>query len=130
MFIVLSAICTSFMLMHLWFNRLCAYVFRLIDITCNIPHCSGNCFLRISNFRYRIRDSKFEYFMFFFLDLATVEKKMVSGQYLFLSEFVKDITKIFDNCRYYNPRDSPFYQCAEVLETFFVQKLKLIKDKI
>ena len=68
--------------------------------------------------------------MFYFADLATVDKKMVSGEYLFLSEFVKDITKIFDNCRYYNPRDSPFYKCAEVLESFFVQKLKLIKDKI
>ena len=65
-----------------------------------------------------------------FPDLATVDKKMVAGEYLFLSEFVKDVTKIFDNCRYYNPRDSPFYKCAEVLESFFVQKLKLIKDKM
>ena len=69
-------------------------------------------------------------FMICFPDLATVDRKMVSGEYLFLSEFVKDVTKIFDNCRYYNPRDSPFYKCAEVLESFFVQKLKVIKDKI
>ena len=68
--------------------------------------------------------------LFYFPDLATVDRKMVSGEYLFLSEFVKDVTKIFDNCRYYNPRDSPFYKCAEVLESFFVQKLKVIKDKI
>lgn len=65
-----------------------------------------------------------------FADLAQVERKVATGQYLFLSEFVKDVTKIFDNCRYFNSRDSPFYQCAEVLETFFVQKFKLIKEKI
>jgi len=62
------------------------------------------------------------------MDLATVSKKVTARQYNAIGDFTKDVTQIFDNCRYYNPNDSPFYQCAEVLETFFVQKLKSIKD--
>ena len=65
-----------------------------------------------------------------FLDLATVEKKLMKGSYPLLGDYIKDVTKIFDNCRYYNPIDSPFYKCAEVLETLFVQKLKALKDKL
>ena len=59
-----------------------------------------------------------------------MEEKLVGDQYSYLSEFVKDVTKVFDNCRYYNPSDSPFYKCAEVVETLFVQKLKSVKDKL
>ncbi|MBN3277474.1 BPTF factor, partial [Polyodon spathula] len=61
------------------------------------------------------------------MDLATMEEKIQKRYYNKLTEFVADMTKIFDNCRYYNPSDSPFYQCAEVLESFFVQKLKSFK---
>lgn len=61
------------------------------------------------------------------LDLSTMEERIQKREYIKLTEFVADMTKIFDNCRYYNPSDSPFYQCAEVLETFFVQKLKGFK---
>ncbi|KAI1896742.1 hypothetical protein AGOR_G00097940 [Albula goreensis] len=61
------------------------------------------------------------------MDLATMEDRAQKRYYNKLTEFVADMTKIFDNCRYYNPSDSPFYQCAEVLESFFVQKLKAFK---
>ncbi|XP_008839837.1 nucleosome-remodeling factor subunit BPTF isoform X2 [Nannospalax galili] len=61
------------------------------------------------------------------MDLATMEERVQKRYYEKLTEFVADMTKIFDNCRYYNPSDSPFYQCAEVLESFFVQKLKGFK---
>ncbi|KAE8300728.1 Nucleosome-remodeling factor subunit BPTF [Larimichthys crocea] len=61
------------------------------------------------------------------MDLSTMEERLQKREYVKLTEFVADMTKIFDNCRYYNPSDSPFYQCAEVLETFFVQKLKGFK---
>lgn len=63
------------------------------------------------------------------MDLSTVEERLSKKHYTRLTDFIKDMTKIFDNCRYYNPSDSPFYQCAEVLETFFVQKLKTLKEK-
>ena len=63
-------------------------------------------------------------------DLATIEKKVDLGHYTKLGDLVKDIMQMFDNCRYYNPSGSAFYQCAEVLETFFVQKLKSVKLKL
>ncbi|XP_052347263.1 nucleosome-remodeling factor subunit BPTF-like isoform X8 [Oncorhynchus keta] len=61
------------------------------------------------------------------MDLSTMEDKLQKRYYNKLTEFVADMTKVFDNCRYYNPNDSPFFQCAEVLESFFVQKLKGFK---
>ena len=66
----------------------------------------------------------------YFADLQTVEKRVAGKKYPRLADFVKDVTKVFDNCRLYNPADTPFYQCAEVLETFFVQRLKSIKERI
>lgn len=63
------------------------------------------------------------------MDLSIVELRVVNKFYATLSDYVKDVTKIFDNCRLYNPTDSPFYQCAEVLETFFVQKLKSTREQ-
>lgn len=67
------------------------------------------------------------YFLFLPVDLSTMEQRIQKRFYSKLTEFVADMTKIFDNCRYYNPSDSPFYQCAEFLESFFVQKLKAFK---
>ncbi|KAM4663574.1 nucleosome-remodeling factor subunit BPTF [Discoglossus pictus] len=61
------------------------------------------------------------------MDLSTVEERILTRFYKKLTEFVADMTKIFDNCRYYNPSDSTFCQSAEVLESFFVQKLKAFK---
>jgi len=64
-----------------------------------------------------------------FSDLGQVEANLDAHMYRRLADFIKDVTKIFNNCRRYNPPDTPFFQCAEVLETFFVQKLKAMKDK-
>ncbi|KAH6942435.1 hypothetical protein HPB50_005498 [Hyalomma asiaticum] len=64
------------------------------------------------------------------MDLQTIERRLQSRHYQKLSEFIGDMTKIFDNCRYYNPRNSPFYQCAEVLEAFFVHKIKVFRESI
>lgn len=61
------------------------------------------------------------------VDFSTMETRLQKRHYHKLTEFVADVTKIFDNCRYYNPNDTPFFQCAEVLEAFFVQKLKGFK---
>ncbi|KAK5856778.1 hypothetical protein PBY51_008349 [Eleginops maclovinus] len=61
------------------------------------------------------------------MDFSTMETRLQKRHYHKLTEFVADVTKIFDNCRYYNPNDTPFFQCAEVLEAFFVQKLKGFK---
>ena len=47
-----------------------------------------------------------------------------------LRDFIGDITKIFDNCRYYNPADSTFYKAAETLEAFFAQKITLLRERL
>jgi nucleosome-remodeling factor subunit BPTF len=64
------------------------------------------------------------------MDLQTVEHRLSTKFYERLSDFIGDMTKIFDNCRYYNQRDSMFYHCAEVLEGHFVQKIKSLRDKM
>jgi hypothetical protein len=45
-----------------------------------------------------------------------------------LLDFIGDVTKIFDNCRYYNVPESQFYRSADILEAFFAQKMKLLKQ--
>ncbi|CAH2259231.1 nucleosome-remodeling factor subunit NURF301 [Pararge aegeria] len=64
------------------------------------------------------------------MDLQTVERKVNDQTYSTLSDFIGDMTKIFDNCRYFNPKDSEFYRCAEGLEAFFAQKIKYFREKL
>ncbi|XP_044753874.1 nucleosome-remodeling factor subunit NURF301 isoform X3 [Coccinella septempunctata] len=64
------------------------------------------------------------------MDLQRVEQKINDHTYTKLSDFIGDMTKIFDNCRYYNPKESPFYKCAETLEAYFVNKIKCFRDKL
>ncbi|XP_071965223.1 uncharacterized protein [Antedon mediterranea] len=61
------------------------------------------------------------------MDLTTVETKLKKKKYQKLSDFTYDVGKVFDNCRFYNASDSPFYQCADILEKFFVHKMKSFK---
>lgn len=68
--------------------------------------------------------------LFAFSDLQTVERKVTEQNYSTLSEFIGDMTKIFDNCRYFNPKDSEFYRCADGLEAFFAQKIKYFREKL
>uniref|UniRef100_A0A1Q3FWI9 Putative nucleosome remodeling factor subunit n=1 Tax=Culex tarsalis TaxID=7177 RepID=A0A1Q3FWI9_CULTA len=64
------------------------------------------------------------------MDLQKIEGKVDAQGYHTLSEFIGDMTKIFDNCRYYNPKESQFYRCAESLESFFVQKIKFFRENL
>ncbi|KAH8408542.1 hypothetical protein KR215_007131 [Drosophila sulfurigaster] len=64
------------------------------------------------------------------MDLKKMEMKLESNTYTKLAEFIGDMTKIFDNCRYYNPKESSFYKCAEALESFFVQKIKSFREHV
>uniref|UniRef100_A0A2S2Q1D7 Nucleosome-remodeling factor subunit n=1 Tax=Sipha flava TaxID=143950 RepID=A0A2S2Q1D7_9HEMI len=64
------------------------------------------------------------------MDLNCIGKNVANKMYKTLTDFIRDMIKVFDNCRYYNPRESQFYKCAEILEQFFVAKLKNLRDKI
>lgn len=69
------------------------------------------------------------FLLIMFADLQTIELRINDRSYKKLSEFIGDMTKIFDNCRYYNPKESPFFKCAESLETYFVHKIKSLREK-
>lgn len=66
----------------------------------------------------------------FVTDLQTIEQRINERTYNKLSDFIGDMTKIFDNCRYYNPKESPFFKCAESLEAYFVNKIKFLREKL
>lgn len=72
----------------------------------------------------------FPNWLYLFSDLKQIEDKLNNGVYSKLSEFIGDMTKIFDNCRYYNPKESSFYKCAETLESYFVQKIKNFRESV
>ena len=55
---------------------------------------------------------------------------MAAGHYRKLSEFVGDVMRIFENCRYFNQPDTQIMKCAEGLESFFAQKLALLREKL
>lgn len=57
-----------------------------------------------------------------------MESRIDTKWYKTLSDYIGDMTKIFDNCRYYNPKDSQFYRLAEQLEAFFLQKVKQFRE--
>lgn len=38
--------------------------------------------------------------------------------------FIADMTRIFTNCRLYNEPDTEYYKCANVVERFFLSKMK------
>lgn len=63
-------------------------------------------------------------------DLQTVENRLSSGHYTKLCQFVGDVMRIFENCRYFNQPNTQIMKCAEGLEGFFAQKLTLLRDKI
>jgi nucleosome-remodeling factor subunit BPTF len=47
-----------------------------------------------------------------------------------LSEFVGDVMRIFENCRFFNLPNSAITKSAVALEAFFSQKLALLREKI
>lgn len=64
------------------------------------------------------------YVLFSFSDLSTLANNLRANKYQTVGDFAKDTTKIFNNARYYNQKNSPVFLCAEKLEKFFVQRLK------
>jgi nucleosome-remodeling factor subunit BPTF len=65
-----------------------------------------------------------------FSDLQTIENRVNQHYYERLCDFVGDITRIFENCRLFNQPTTQIAKCAESLESFFAQKLVLLREKI
>ena len=68
--------------------------------------------------------------LFFFADLSTVDKKVNNGDYTKLCEFIGDVMRIFENCRFFNQPNSSIMKSAESLENFFSQKLSHLRERV
>ena len=70
------------------------------------------------------------WFFFSFTDLSTVDKKVNNGDYTKLCEFIGDVMRIFENCRFFNQPNSSIMKSAESLENFFSQKLSHLRERV
>ncbi|KAI8137787.1 putative histone acetyltransferase [Fennellomyces sp. T-0311] len=59
------------------------------------------------------------------MDLSMLEQNVENDVYQTMDEFVKDVQKIFDNCRLYNADTTNYARCANRLEQLFQEKLQL-----
>jgi len=64
------------------------------------------------------------------MDLKMIEKKVNVRDYSSLAEFIGDVTKIFENVRYFNPGGTNMVKAAENLEQFLVKQIGPIRDKL
>ncbi|ODM94816.1 hypothetical protein Ocin01_11866 [Orchesella cincta] len=62
------------------------------------------------------------------MDLQTISGRVEDRQYEKLRDFIGDVTKIFENCRYFNDSTSDIYRQADNLERFFVQKIWTLRQ--
>uniref|UniRef100_A0A4W4DS58 histone acetyltransferase n=1 Tax=Electrophorus electricus TaxID=8005 RepID=A0A4W4DS58_ELEEL len=58
------------------------------------------------------------------MDLKTMTERLKSRYYTTRKLFMADMQRIFTNCREYNPPESEYYKCANLLEKFFYVKIK------
>ncbi|KPP77620.1 histone acetyltransferase KAT2B-like [Scleropages formosus] len=58
------------------------------------------------------------------MDLKTISERLKSRYYTTRKLFMADMQRVFTNCREYNPPESEYYKCANLLEKFFYTKIK------
>ncbi|XP_046913050.2 nucleosome-remodeling factor subunit NURF301 E(bx) [Dermatophagoides farinae] len=62
------------------------------------------------------------------MDLQQISNRISGRNYKRFTEFIYDMHKIFDNCRYYNEPSSQYCFFANTLEEVFERKLRELKD--
>ncbi|OZJ06190.1 hypothetical protein BZG36_01006 [Bifiguratus adelaidae] len=62
------------------------------------------------------------------MDLATLEQNVENDAYPTMELFDKDVQKIFDNCRIYNAEHTSYAKCANRLEKYYRERLKIARD--
>jgi len=62
------------------------------------------------------------------IDLKTMEKRLIANYYIDKDVFVKDIGRIFANCKTYNLPETIYYKAANELEEFVNPYLITLKD--
>ncbi|KAM4706020.1 histone acetyltransferase KAT2B [Rhinophrynus dorsalis] len=58
------------------------------------------------------------------MDLKTMSERVKNRYYVTKKLFMADLQRIFTNCREYNPPESEYFKCANILEKFFYTKIK------
>ncbi|XP_022200886.1 histone acetyltransferase KAT2A isoform X2 [Nilaparvata lugens] len=58
------------------------------------------------------------------MDLKTMGQRLKAGYYTTRRLFIADMTRIFNNCRIYNPPESELYLFANNLEKYFQTRMK------
>jgi histone acetyltransferase len=59
------------------------------------------------------------------LDLTTLDQNVETDVYQTMEEFIRDVQKIFDNCRVYNAEATNYARCANRLERYFKERLRV-----
>uniref|UniRef100_G1TTM1 Bromo domain-containing protein n=1 Tax=Oryctolagus cuniculus TaxID=9986 RepID=G1TTM1_RABIT len=57
-------------------------------------------------------------------DLKTMSERLKNRYYVSKKLFMADLQRVFTNCKEYNPPESEYYKCANILEKFFFSKIK------
>ena len=63
-------------------------------------------------------------------DLQTIETKVNFKEYGCLTDFIGDIMKIFENCRYFNQEGSNVAKSAFQLEQMLAKQMVLVREKL
>ncbi|XP_078091974.1 histone acetyltransferase KAT2B isoform X2 [Mustelus asterias] len=58
------------------------------------------------------------------MDLKTMSERVKNRYYVTKKLFMADMQRIFTNCREYNPPESEYFKCANILEKNFYSKIK------
>lgn len=64
------------------------------------------------------------------MDLATIESRVVQAEYSCLAEFIGDVTRIVENCRYFNPQGTVVAKAAESLEQCLAKQIPGVREKV
>ncbi|CAF5037589.1 unnamed protein product, partial [Rotaria magnacalcarata] len=63
------------------------------------------------------------------MDLTTLKSKVMNSKFKTICDYIRDVNKIFNNCRQFNPMNSTFSQCANVVDNYFRQLLENLMIK-
>ncbi len=63
------------------------------------------------------------------VDLTTLKTKLLNSKFETICDYIRDVNKIFNNCRQFNPINSTFSQCANVVDTYFRSLLENLMTK-
>ncbi|XP_076059998.1 gcn5 acetyltransferase [Oratosquilla oratoria] len=58
------------------------------------------------------------------MDLRTMSERLKARYYVKTRLFNADLMRIFKNCRFYNHPETEYYKCANILEKYFINKMK------